>query len=128
MSLLPTTNFMRQIYSLVVMIFMNASVFAQTIPVISGRVSDEQNNPLQGATVSLLKATDSTVVKFTATDKKGNYEFVINKPGCFFLAVTSVGFNKGYSKTFEYTADKAVTVGTVVMNKATKDLSNVKDC
>ena len=125
MSLLPTTNFMRQIYSLVVMIFMNASVFAQTVPVISGRVSDEQNNPLQSATVSLLKATDSTVVKFTATDKKGNYEFLINKPGSFFLAVTSVGFNKGYSKTFEYTADKAVTVGTVVMNKATKDLSNV---
>jgi hypothetical protein len=116
---------MRKIYTLLLCVLASFITKAQAPGTITGTVNDQQNKPIHGATVSLLKANDSSVVKFTATNKAGNYEFAINKPGKYLISVTSIGFNKGYSNLFEFAVDKSVTVATLAMNASTKDLSNV---
>ena len=54
---------------------------AQSVNKISGTVTDEQSKPLVAATVSLLRAKDSGLVKVAISDKAGIYEFVNIKDG-----------------------------------------------
>ena len=84
---------MRQVFTF---LFFLSALFrrAQTPGAISGKIMDQQNKPIHGATVSLLKIKDSSVVKFTATDKNGDYEFVINKAGTYLISASSIGFSR----------------------------------
>ncbi|RZL20050.1 MAG: TonB-dependent receptor [Pedobacter sp.] len=58
--------------------------FAQT-GTISGKVTDENNKPISGATINLKKAEKSTM-----TDEKGFYEFKSVKYGKYTLTVSSI--------------------------------------
>jgi len=42
---------------------------------ISGQIKDAQNEPLKDVTIYLLRSTDSSLVKFSAPDKNGFFEF-----------------------------------------------------
>ncbi|HEV3252504.1 MAG TPA: hypothetical protein VGZ71_16200, partial [Puia sp.] len=49
---------------------------AQTpLPTISGNVNDEKQKAIESATVSLLKAKDSGLIKLAICDKDGKYVF-----------------------------------------------------
>lgn len=115
---------MRQVFTF---LFFLSALFtrAQTPGAISGKIMDQQNKPIHGATVSLLKIKDSSVVKFTATDKNGDYEFVINKAGTYLISASSIGFSKTFSNSFELVGNIPVTMSSLVMNASAKDLNNV---
>ena len=64
---------------------------------ISGVVQDNSSKPLQSATVSLLRAKDSSLVKLDVSDKDG--KFIINSAdGKFLLSYSIIGFEKKYSE------------------------------
>jgi Outer membrane protein beta-barrel family/Carboxypeptidase regulatory-like domain/TonB-dependent Receptor Plug Domain len=66
-------------------------IFAQTISrTISGTVKDTQNEPIPGATVRLLKATDSTMVKGDITNANGKFQFNNLENGTYVLAITAM--------------------------------------
>src|SRR5687767_947428 len=93
---------MRKTATMLMFSFLTAFVAnAQTVNKISGTVSDEQSKPLVAATVSLLRAKDSGLVKVAISDKAGVYEFINIKEGNYLLTFTSVGFAKKFSKSFE---------------------------
>ncbi|RFM29847.1 TonB-dependent receptor [Deminuibacter soli] len=94
---------------------------AQTI---SGSVKDAEGKTVTNATVSLLRAKDSVLVKLNVTDKDGAYKFSNAKPGNYLISVAYVGFDKGYSKTFELGTD-AVTVPAIALAKPTAQLGGV---
>ena len=63
---------------------------------IQGKVSDQLSNSVEGATVSLLKKQDSSVVKFAITDKSGKYELDNISSRDLILTVSAIGFGTGY--------------------------------
>ncbi len=62
---------------------------------IKGLVSDKtENNPLPGATVSLLAQADSTLVKSTTTNSTGSFEFNNVEAGSFIVTITTIGYQQ----------------------------------
>lgn len=66
-------------------------IFAQNLSkTISGTVKDTQNEPIPGATVRLLKATDSTMVKGEITNANGKFQFINLENSTYVLAITAM--------------------------------------
>jgi len=59
---------------------------------IRGLARSAENLPLAGATLSLHKATDSSVVKLAVTEGDGSYRFSGAAPGAYFVRATFVGY------------------------------------
>jgi iron complex outermembrane receptor protein len=110
-------------YLLIIALFSTALSYAQNGK-ISGNIKDGFGKPLQAATVSLLNSNDSSVVKTTITDKAGAYEIVDVKDGNYIVGVSSVGYNKAFSKLFEF-KQVSVQLSTLVINLQSRDLGNV---
>jgi iron complex outermembrane receptor protein len=91
---------------------------------VSGTVTDASSKAIHSATVSLLRAKDSFMVKFTPTDKNGAYEFVNIKDGKYFVSATNVGYGKAVSPTFELSSSDA-TVPALVMSEQAKGMTEV---
>src|SRR5450631_1014664 len=66
-------------------------LWAQQTGGISGTVRAFDSRPVEAATVSLLKARDSSLVKISVSNNLGNYEFEKLKKGIYLLRVTAVG-------------------------------------
>ena len=92
---------------------------------ISGTVADDQGKGLEKTTVSLLKAKDSSAVKFGATDKSGSYTFITNNTGSYIVKVTHVGYQPVFSKSFDVAAGADVTIPALTLVKAAQTLSGV---
>src|SRR4029079_11423978 len=98
--------FMRKLSTLLISLLLSAVVFSQTkIGKVSGSITDESQKPVQSASVSLLRAKDSSLVKIAVTNKEGKYEFEYVIEGRFLLLVSSVGFQKQFGQSFELTAE-----------------------
>lgn len=67
--------------------------YAQTLPNENqafGKIVDEKQIPLEFATVILLKASDSSLVKTAFTEKDGKFLFSSIPDGKYYLLSTSV--------------------------------------
>ena len=116
---------MRKIYLLLLInILVGATAFAQTGK-ISGTVQEEGGKGLQAATVSLLRSSDSGLVKVAVSDKAGLYEFVNIKEGKYFVAASSVGFATSRSAAFDLGAGKSVEVPAISMVGTANSMAGV---
>jgi len=61
---------------------------------ITGIVTDVQNKPLAGATISLLQANDSTIVKTEVSGEDGKFIFKKLPAGRYIILITDAGFKK----------------------------------
>ena len=89
---------MRKLLFLLILICLKLN--AQTYN-FSGKVTDDNNAPLENATVSLIKRKDSSIINFTGTNKNGNFSFKVStqsEPS--FLQITGDKL-KTYSKKFD---------------------------
>src|SRR6218665_812134 len=106
---------MRKLLFLLILICLKLN--AQTYN-FSGKVTDDNNSPLENATVSLIKQKDSSIINFTGTNKNGNFSFKVptqNEPS--FLQITGDKL-KTYSKKFDV-INKDEELGSI---KLLKDL------
>src|SRR5471030_1485254 len=86
-----------KILYLLLLLFISAGVaIAQTTKpaTISGSLFDENGKPMDYATVSLLKAQDSTIVKGTLSSETGAYTFDHVNAGSYIIKATVVGYQK----------------------------------
>lgn len=67
---------------------------------VKGRVLDERSKPLYFATISLLNATDSTLIRTAVSGLDGSFLFENLLPGNYRVSVSMVGFLKTSSKDF----------------------------
>lgn len=74
------------------------AAFSQTQ--ITGSVGDAAGNPLPAASVLLLKAADSTLVKGQISTVEGTYTFDDIAPGAYRLGVSMLGFADFFSDVF----------------------------
>ena len=118
---------MRNLFTLLTGLLLSILTYSQAIDgKISGAITDESQKPLQAATVSLLRAKDSSLVKIAVTDKEGKYDFDKIKEGKYLLAVSSVGFQKRFGQTVEITPDNpAVKAEMVKLTAEAKSLEGV---
>ena len=99
---------MRKLFTLLTSLLLSAVIFSQTkIGKISGIITDESQKPVQSASVSLLRAKDSSLVKIAVTNKEGKYEFENIIEGKFLLLVSSVGFQKRFGQSLEITSENS---------------------
>ena len=102
---------MKNLYVITIQIFLlliistDFTVAQNTSPVaaVLGQLLDEKGKPLDYATVSLLKAQDSSVVKGTLSNQGGSYTFDHIKPGAYIIKATVVGYTKAASSVFTLT-------------------------
>ena len=93
---------------------------------ITGSVKDASMKSIHSATVSLLKSRDSSVAKFVATGKDGQYEFLDIADGKYFVSVSNVGYAKVVSAPFEISSSNAtINVPVLVISEQAKDLGGV---
>lgn len=98
--------------------------FAQNAPKVGGQIIQSGNKPVEFATVTLLKAKDSSLVKGAIADIEGKYEFEQVKQGKYLVAAVAVGMNKRYSPVFEVAASP-VKVPAVSLETVTKALKGI---
>lgn len=93
---------------------------------VTGVVIDGTQKTIESSTITLLRAKDSSVAKISAADKNGRFEFEKVGEGRYFVSVSAVGHQKGYSEAFEITADKnSVTLKTIELVPQAKSLGAV---
>lgn len=102
-------------------LFCFLGTFAQSI---SGIVSDEAGKPFAGATVSLVKATDSSSVKFAVTKADGKFEFTQTTPGAYRIKTTHVGHNNNFSEVINMEGAD-IAVAPISLQKKTADMAAV---
>lgn len=116
-------------YTLLLVVAGFTGAFAQVAPAgttITGKLVNEQNAPVDYANVSLLKTTDSTVVKGTLTNETGAYTFENVKPGNYIVKASNVGYAKTVTAPFKIEEGKEhFTAGDIKMSTASKTLSTV---
>ena len=102
--------------------FLPAALFAQDSLTIKGRIVTDSAG-LASATVSLLKAADSSLVKLALSNKEGEYEFDGIRAGDYLVTVTSVGFAPYRSGVISVTANQQLP--QVLMVRGDESLAGV---
>jgi iron complex outermembrane receptor protein len=107
---------MKKLFSLLVAGTIVLSSQAQTnTGKVTGSIKDGgQQKIIDAASVSLLKAKDSSLVKIAVTDKDGNFVLENLKEGSYLVLATSVGHSKTYSNVFSITAEQPVVMVPVL--------------
>lgn len=90
---------MRQTFLFSLLILLTSSIFAQGK--ITGKVQDENQNPLEFANILLLNAADSSLAKGDLSDSTGAYIFDNIPAGKYLISASMVGYGSIYSTTFE---------------------------
>jgi len=103
---------------------LSATAFFSQAQQINGVVKDESGTPLNGTTVSLLKATDSSTIKLAVSKANGSYTFSGIKEGNYKVMATYVGYKTAYSPGFSFGASD-VNVPELKIVKVAGNLSNV---
>ena len=94
---------------------------------VLGAIKDGGNQKIiDAASISLLKAKDSSIAKVAIADKEGNFSFENVRIGDYLVLATSVGHSKVYSKSFEISGDQnLVNVGILQLVPVDKNLKEV---
>ena len=93
---------------------------------ISGTVIDGSTKIIESATITLHKAADSSVAKMSVAGKTGKFEFENVALGKYFVAITAIGHNKGFSEPIEISATNLdVTLKTIELVPQAKSISGV---
>ena len=118
---------MKQFFSLLAAMSIAVCSYAQSGGKVTGSIKDGGNQKIiDAASVSLLRAKDSSLVKVAVTDKDGNFSFENLKDGNYLVLATSVGHTKAYSTSFAIGADKlSANVGVLQLVPAEKALKEV---
>ena len=93
---------------------------------VNGSVVDGNTKTIESATITLLRAKDSSVAKMSVADKTGNYEFDGVHEGKYLVSITAVGHNKGFSETFDInSANQSIILKTIELVHQTKLIGGV---
>src|ERR1700748_2458933 len=114
-------------------IFLLISVFLMAIMqlndqaghIIKGSLHDNKNEELPGATVSLLKQKDSTLVKVTFTDASGLYEIETDLSDTFLLSYSNMGFETRFSTVVIPSETASLNIPDVQLQPESKKLQDV---
>lgn len=107
-------------------LFLVSPTFAQeTTATINGTVTDEASHPIDFATVSLLKATDSSYIRSAYADEKGLYTLSAEKEGKYILMASMMGYRKNYQNIEVTKEQEQVAAPDLVLSMEAHSLGEV---
>jgi hypothetical protein len=119
---------MRKLLSLLILALTTLSLasYAQVkTGKISGTVIDGSTKIIESATITLLRASDSAVVKMSVADKTGKYEFENVPEGRYIVAISAVGHDKGFSEVVAISGSSSTVVKTIELVPQAQAMSGV---
>jgi hypothetical protein len=120
---------MQKITLTLIILFISSFIMAQTTGrgKITGKIMDEQQKPVEGATAELLRAKDSALVKVAISNKAGVIEFESIRFGSYIVRTTYVNHERSFSSVITLSADdNAITLADVSLKPAAKELQTVQ--
>ena len=122
-----------KILSLLILLFTSSlftsGVYAQqnNSGKISGHVYNNDQTPAAFATITLLKTSDSGLVKTSISDSSGAYHFEKIPIGNYLIAASLTGTKKAYTKSFSLDdINEDVTIPEIILSSNTKVLQTVQ--
>ncbi len=120
---------MRKLRNLMLLAFsiLSLSGFAQGVNgKIKGSVIDGSTKTIESATITLLRAKDSSVAKMSVADKSGNFAFDNIVFGKYLVSISAIGHETGYSETVELSeSNSAVVLKTIELIPVAKTVTGV---
>ena len=104
------------------MLFFAFSLNAQEI---AGTVKDAQGKGLEKATISLLNAKDSSVVKLATTNISGQFTITVSRTGRFLVSASYVGYKPVYSGIFEQTSSSKTILPELQITQLSGNMKEV---
>ena len=116
------------------LIFLSASFFStpgfaqeNNTGKISGQIINNNQRPAAFATVTLLKASDSALVKGAISDTSGKYYFEKIPFGKYIIAVSVTGMDKVYTHPFSLIhSDDEMTIPAITLESGSELLKDVQ--
>ena len=118
---------MKPLFKLLILLccFFNNGAFAQTAnPNFTIIVLDDQQKPIENATVELRKADDKALIKAAITNNKGSADFNIVTAGKYTAVIISVGHATKSTQIFQIpTAQKVLTINLTTTSKSLQEVT-----
>ena len=115
-----------KIFTILCCLSLSGFAQAQTSTVINGSVKDENNNPLESASISLYKAGDSVGFKNEISDKNGQYHFSAVSSGNWYIRVSAIGYSAMSGAIFTISgSSKTIEQPGFIMKKQSTELQTV---
>jgi iron complex outermembrane recepter protein len=93
---------------------------------ITGQIIDGNQKTIEAATITLLKAKDSSVAKITAAGKEGYFVFENVNAGVYMVSISALGHQKAFSDVFEINEVKpSISLKAIELTPVSKTLSTV---
>lgn len=93
---------------------------------ITGSVIDGSTKTIESATITLLRAKDSSIAKMAVADKTGKFEFENVPEGKYLVSISAVGHEQGFSETVEITsAQPSVTLKQIELLPQARTVAGV---
>ena len=117
---------MKSILVATIMTLLALSGLAQSINKVKGTIRTTEDKGYSKATVELLAAKDSALVKVAASDSKGQFSFDELQDGRYLVSVSAVGHAKYYSSSFTLSASSnQVDLNTITIQPVSASLKGV---
>ncbi len=115
------------LFSIVILFFFNSNVFSQEKGSIEGVVTDGNTyNVLETASVQLLQAADSSLVKGQITDSEGVFKFDNVGYGQYIIRVSYLGYHPQFIPKFVVSPEKSsIKFGQTALLESSNNLDEV---
>ena len=111
---------------LLIVVYFSATAQQNSSGKITTTILNNQQSPVENATVELRKAKDSSLVKVAVTDKAGLAEFENIKYGEYIIKTSTVNYKTQYSTAFNLSASQTVVqVPSISLQPGTTELAGV---
>lgn len=115
---------MKKVVILILSLCFIGQIFAQNVSITGRVVEQEKKSPVAFASVGLLKAADSAVVKSEMTDKEGNFLISGVGAGKYIIKIYFVGYKEWVSREI-VVAKQDVQLDEVVLSPEAEQLQMV---
>lgn len=93
-------------------------------PMLRGKVVNQDNEPIIGASVYLVTTTARAVLKTAVTNADGIYAIVDYPNGTFIIEATAIGFDKGETAEFN-TTDAGIDLPILTLGPLSREIEAV---
>jgi len=105
---------MKKFYFFILLVIASFQVSSQNGS-ITGKIFDEDNQPLSFANVILYNSADSIFTKAEYTAENGSFNMSNIEPSTYFIKITYVGISDYEIDNFELTSDQNIDLGKINM-------------
>jgi len=106
-----------------VIVILHSFSYAQSGYIIKGKVLLSNSLFAEGSTITLLRSSDSLILKATVCDKEGEFAFTGIKQSDYIIAVKKIGYQKYYTKPYAVAGN--VTINNIILSPQSKSLNEV---